>query len=444
MRTRDALTTFALVFAVAACGGAPSGGTASGGASGDGGTATTGGATGAGADAGPGADAGGTATGGDPAARPASASKLFAHYMPWFASKPVSGAWGWHWTMNARNPDTVVNGVQDLASHYHPVIGAYDSGDAALVEYHVLLMKYAGLEGAIADWYGIVSYLDYGIAHRNTGLLFDALRRAGMSLALCYEDQSIKHMIEGGAATPGDAVTKGQDVMRWLDTHWFEDPAYVHENGQPLLLNFGPQYFGTAEWNALFSVMRTRPSLVTLDPKVDPASGFFFWPKPQSGEAADRASLVRLLPTTKIPAAYPRFDDFYAQAGVGPSYGSIGDRGGAQYEETLKLAYGAKPAMIQLVTWNDWGEGTNIEPSVEIGFRDLQKTQELARASGWSAFPWTADDLQLPLVLYEARKAGKDRGALDAAATELYAGHPAKARALLAPFAPLAPLAPSR
>src|SRR5437879_3456638 len=25
--------------------------------------------------------------------------QILAHYMPWFESKPVSGHWGWHWTM---------------------------------------------------------------------------------------------------------------------------------------------------------------------------------------------------------------------------------------------------------------------------------------------------------------------------------------------------------
>ncbi len=32
---------------------------------------------------------------------------LMVHYMPWFASKSISGNWGWHWTMNRYNPDEV-------------------------------------------------------------------------------------------------------------------------------------------------------------------------------------------------------------------------------------------------------------------------------------------------------------------------------------------------
>ena len=35
------------------------------------------------------------------------AKTVLVHYMPWYASKPVSGEWGWHWTMNRFNPETV-------------------------------------------------------------------------------------------------------------------------------------------------------------------------------------------------------------------------------------------------------------------------------------------------------------------------------------------------
>ena len=32
---------------------------------------------------------------------------VMAHYMPWYLSKPVSGYWGGHWTMNHFNPDKI-------------------------------------------------------------------------------------------------------------------------------------------------------------------------------------------------------------------------------------------------------------------------------------------------------------------------------------------------
>ena len=81
-----------------------------------------------------------------------SKKKLLVHYMPWYVSRPFSGYWGWHWTMNHYNPDKLeANGKRSIASHYYPLIGPYDSNDADALECHVLLMKFAGIDGIIID-----------------------------------------------------------------------------------------------------------------------------------------------------------------------------------------------------------------------------------------------------------------------------------------------------
>src|SRR5437764_7698298 len=74
-------------------------------------------------------------------------AQLMAHYMPWFQSKAVSGNWGWHWTMNYADPDGKLAGRPRVASHYHPLIGLYDSSDQQALDCQVLLMKFAGIDG---------------------------------------------------------------------------------------------------------------------------------------------------------------------------------------------------------------------------------------------------------------------------------------------------------
>src|SRR5579859_1780268 len=85
----------------------------------------------------------------------AAGKPVLAHYMPWYVAPPYSGNWGWHWTMNHFNPTTYASsGERQIASWYYPAIGPYDSADPAVLEYHVALMKLAGLDGVIVDWYG--------------------------------------------------------------------------------------------------------------------------------------------------------------------------------------------------------------------------------------------------------------------------------------------------
>jgi hypothetical protein len=93
-----------------------------------------------------------------------------AHYMPWYQSPAVMGAWGWHWTMDHFNPNQKdADGQPSIASHHPPLTGPYDSSDDALLEYQVLLMKLSGIDGVIVDWYGFEDFQDYGLIKPATG-----------------------------------------------------------------------------------------------------------------------------------------------------------------------------------------------------------------------------------------------------------------------------------
>src|SRR6478609_2487514 len=87
-------------------------------------------------------------------------TKVYMHYMPWFQTPSSLGgtggsSWGFHWKMNTQNPNIVdATGKRQIASHYYPMIGPYDSTDANVLEYHMLLMKYSGIDGVLIDWYG--------------------------------------------------------------------------------------------------------------------------------------------------------------------------------------------------------------------------------------------------------------------------------------------------
>src|ERR1700689_1899802 len=110
----------------------------------------------------------------------AASKTVMVRYMPWFESQPFSGYWGWHWTMNYFNPNTInpTNGEQEIASWYYPLIGPYDSADPAVLEYHVLLMKLAGVDGVIVDWYGMDNFNDYALINTRTLDLLNYTRKA--------------------------------------------------------------------------------------------------------------------------------------------------------------------------------------------------------------------------------------------------------------------------
>ena len=67
---------------------------------------------------------------------PTESSRLIlAHYMPWYQARPVHQDWGWHWTMNAMDPEKIDEGKRNIASHFYPLIQPYDSSDPGVVEF---------------------------------------------------------------------------------------------------------------------------------------------------------------------------------------------------------------------------------------------------------------------------------------------------------------------
>jgi len=154
--------------------------------------------------------------------------------MPWYASKAISGAWGWHWTMGKFNPDTPTpQGSYPSATHDPPAIGLYDSGDLRALECQVAQMKLAGITGIIIDWYGRADFRDYATMHRNTELVIGVIRRAGMKFAICYEDQAIKHQVDAGEPAVAIAFPGFKDIYKESGLH--DSYGYIDaRNGRTL------------------------------------------------------------------------------------------------------------------------------------------------------------------------------------------------------------------
>lgn len=171
--------------------------------------------------------------------------------MPWFED-PASnnGTWGQHWTMSNCNPDKVnSNGKREIASRYYPLIGPYASSDTDVLNYHLLLMKYSGIDGILVDWYGIQDKWDYPANKRNTEALVKAVERAGLEFAIVYEDQTLKDLSKQGQ------LTQAKQDLKYLENSFFSKDCYIRINSKPLLMTFGPQTIqtlknGTTCWEA--------------------------------------------------------------------------------------------------------------------------------------------------------------------------------------------------
>lgn len=344
--------------------------------------------------------------------------KIMVHYMPWYVSKPVSGHWGQHWTMGHFDPErSNKDGNREIASHYYPIIGPYDSSDPDLLEYHVSLIKLAGIDGIIIDWYGIEDFYDFAVLNKNTALIIKYARKADLEFAICYEDWTVKSMVDRNHISSNNSIEHGQKVMKYLEKEWFNDELYLKLDGRPVLLNFGLKYFiKSSQWEAIFSVLDMKPHFFTEDHRLSPvAIGAYPWPpmwKSKNGvlSASDCDDYLEKFYQKSstwdfvIGTAFPGFHDIYQQAG-GKSYGYLDSIDGQILHKTLEKAISNDVDIIQIATWNDFGEGTNIEPTREYGYSYLEAIQILKKRID-PEFSYDSEDLRTPKQLYESRKNG--------------------------------------
>jgi hypothetical protein len=326
--------------------------------------------------------------------------KVFAHLMPWFENKTTNGgSWGIHWRMNTQNPDIIdANGKRQIASLYYPMIGPYASGDTTVIEYQLLLMKLSGIDGVFIDWPGTQNSFDYPMLVSNTEKIVAMLDRVGLAFAIVYEDQNLNRT---GVT---DKIGTAQNDMNYLQTHYFTKANYEKINGRPLLLVFGPQAMTTeSQWTSIFSVLPVKPSFFPLwfesnDAGAN-ATGEFAWIA-QSHLSTLNSFYGNSYTGMKFGSAYPGFKTFYAQGGwSGPTW-IIEHNGTATFNQTLDLAL-AQPGInyIQLATWNDYGEGTMIEPTNEFGYSFLTSLQQKLGVANLNQ-----SDLEAVAKMYGLRK----------------------------------------
>eukprot|EP00128_Syssomonas_multiformis_P015205 Colp12_sorted_trinity150504_noHs@14653 len=298
--------------------------------------------------------------------------KVYVHLMPWFETRESSpdGQWGIHWKMATQNPDIIVgeDGKRQIASYYYPENQLYASGDGHLIDYQIQMMKYAGIDGVFIDWPGTAQAWDYPKNARNADAFIQKLDSSGLEFAIVYEDHNLGMLRDAGLIS--DIHQQGRQDMQFLQDNYFHRNNYVKVDNAPLLMTFGPQTLTVpSDWDNVFSVLQQKPTFLTLwyqqQQAGNNAKGEYCWIYSDFMDGLKNFYNNHPL-NVKIGGAYPGFNTFYSAGGWGGPTWQI-PVSVDTFAKTLDLALGSSVKWIQVATWNDYGEGTMIEPTREFG-----------------------------------------------------------------------------
>lgn len=326
----------------------------------------------------------------------------FIEYHNWYASE--EDGWGnWKYTGasqfdGGRNsfPSRIIDGKRDIASVYYPLVGAYDSTDPELIEYHVDLM--AAMNGDVIQ----VNY--YADLDRNMSAAFDQLmetaEQKNMKATVLYEPKiHINGWIPHSNRMESiEAIT--QDIINLLDEHG-DSKALLKYDGKPVVQLFGVNLVREKEWRVILeSVNEAGHDPILMGDNIgggdySSMTGMFHWSlynddmDDYTEEEAKQHSLSinqRAIdwsdeePGAREPVGivYPGFDDTKVLGWDTGVARKIDITGESFYRASWDAALELEDDLDWLIvaTFNDWNEGTQIEPSVENGHLLAEITQE--------------------------------------------------------------------
>jgi glycoprotein endo-alpha-1,2-mannosidase len=305
--------------------------------------------------------------------------EVLAFYYGWYGNPQVSHEWR-HW----KNVDLGNERVENIADF--PAYGAYDSHDPAIVDRQATAAHAAGITGFIASWWGRDSFEDRGMQ-----LLLAAAAKHKLAVSAYYEKIAGEDAASRIKAAVGD--------IDYLLSRYGSDKAWLRAGEKPVLFIYGRalRELSPADWQEVIAhVRRDNPNgVVLIADSLDAKFGSIF----------DGASTYNITGQTQhktqpeirawAHAAYPKM---VAAAGPGkistltviPGYDDrntgrspprpVTDRwGGETYHVLWQEAIAAVPDYVLITSWNEWHEGSEIEPSVEYGSRILDETAAFSR-----------------------------------------------------------------
>lgn len=372
---------------------------------------------------------------------------VFVNMMVSFRTKKHSGKWdGWNFSNKQvqNNPDTFdKKGRPNIASVYHPVIGPYDMTDPDLVEHHTQLFKMMGIDGVMFD---LAFYrppeTEWQV--RSMQLYIKAFQRYGLKAVVIYEDKA--HWIWNPAVK--DRTTAVNNAYRDMD-NWLAlfEPVQYKRNGKPVFGFFSYENSTTnkgisrllpaelAQWKKKIPSYR-KPILISswfkpsykgiLDTQYD-------WPKPEgtppkgSGWKAftpfEKSKQMQNWREKENARRERTGETQFCIAGVWPGFddrGSWGWGGGVRviprdktqlYQYQWERALKGPCPIVQVITWNDWFEGTIVEPAEEFGYRYTELTRKYTAKARKKTL--SSADLRVPEWIYKIRKNSKDKKILE-------------------------------
>ncbi|HVW35024.1 MAG TPA: hypothetical protein VHL53_21000 [Acidimicrobiia bacterium] len=269
-------------------------------------------------------------------------------YYPWYSVPGVDLRAGWrHWEQNGHTPPS------DIGANFYPAGGLYSSLDATVLARQARQIAAAGVDTVVSSWWGRGAYEDWMLPD-----LVKTMGSAGLRLAIHlepYKGRTAATVASDLAYLRGLGITEvylyqadtagaAADWAPVIAAH--PDMRFFAETGDLAAMLSGAfaDYAAAAGFDGVYSYDAVRYGAAEMEATC--------------GAARQRRLLC-------APSVAPGFD---ARRSGSPQLGVTPAAAGARYDALWSGAFAAGADVVSITSWNEWHEGTQIEPAVPFCF----------------------------------------------------------------------------
>ncbi len=243
-----------------------------------------------------------------------------------------------------------VEGDRQLVAH-KPLMGFYNSSDAQILCKHIVMAKNTGIDGFIVSWWGKNSFIDSNLIKmlpicESLGFKFSLYLETTRSL----EDlRNNLNYIETTYTRSSSFIKVGTQPVLFIFSRLLEQvpsDSLLSLSPKFALINYGYSYSNLRNFSGFHKYLPPGTDIVSIK------QNYLF-----ASQIARQKN--KLMAATVMPG--------YDARRIGNSRNYIDRKNGEFYNAIWKTALASNPDWILITSFNEWFEGTEIEPSKEFG-----------------------------------------------------------------------------
>jgi glycoprotein endo-alpha-1,2-mannosidase len=308
-------------------------------------------------------------------------NNVHAFYYPWYGNPQIDNSY-YHWnhqqSVKQGKPKSYPGG-DDIGANFYPKLGCYSSNNVQDLNAHMLMLRRAKVGVICSSWWGKDSYTDKAVPR-----LLDAAARH--NIKVCFHIEPF----------PGRDAQTTRDAIVYIIDKYGSHPAfyrYGDDKPRPMFYVYDSYLTPAERWKTILSpdgsqtIRKTKYDSVVIGLWVKEHEQAFMTEGHFDGYytyfATDGFTYGSTIKNWPKLAEWAKQNGKIFIPSVGPGYIDLRIRpwndvntrdrqNGAYYDKEFAAAVAVRPPVISITSFNEWHEGTQIEPAVPKQIPDFK------------------------------------------------------------------------